>query len=248
MGKAKLAFGLDLKKRRLNAGLSQVALAAKVSVSQPTISMWETGKTTPEDGDKKKLDGVLGTAKPMSSDRNSGGEGGAVFGTWLRSARAAADMTVPELSEKSHVSIPQIYNLESGRSANPREQTRKRLEQALDATVPDEITEEAADEQAIVDLGPLTDFDPHDEDDRPRCAGVYVFYDVSDRPIYVGKSQDIKKRVASHQDKFWFKSPIVDRAAFVEVPDERLRHQIEQVLIKFLKSNAVINKQSVDAD
>jgi hypothetical protein len=41
-------------------------------------------------------------------------------------------------------------------------------------------------------------------------------------------------------------SQLVDYAAFVKIAHEKLRHQIEQILIRFLKSNAVINKQSVD--
>jgi excinuclease UvrABC nuclease subunit len=77
---------------------------------------------------------------------------------------------------------------------------------------------------------------------------LYVFYDVSDRPVYVGKAEVIKKRVSDHVDKFWFKYPIVSHAAYVEIKGTILRHQVEQVLIKFLKSNAVINKQSVDRE
>jgi hypothetical protein len=53
------------------------------------------------------------------------------------------------------------------------------------------------------------------------------------------------KRVGDHNEKFWFKYPIVSNAAYVEITDENLRHQIEQILIGFLKSNAVINKYSV---
>jgi len=91
----------------------------------------------------------------------------------------------------------------------------------------------------------LTDFDPHDDDDLPEVAGIYVFYDVSDRPVYVGKAQNIAKRVGDHSEKFWFKYPIVSHAAYIEIVDKELRHQVEQILIGFLKSNAVINKQSV---
>ena len=69
---------------------------------------------------------------------------------------------------------------------------------------------------------------------------MYVFYDISDRPVYVGKAAVIRDRVRNHYEKFWFKSPIVDHAAYIEIQDERLRTQIEQILIKFLKSNAVL--------
>jgi excinuclease UvrABC nuclease subunit len=73
-----------------------------------------------------------------------------------------------------------------------------------------------------------------------------VFYDVSGRPIYVGKATVIRDRVRNHHEKFWFKNPIVDHAAYIEIQDERLRTQVEQILIKFLKSNAVLNKHHVE--
>jgi hypothetical protein len=47
---------------------------------------------------------------------------------------------------------------------------------------------------------------------------------------------------------FWFKSPIVEKGAYVHIKDSKLRHQVEQILIKFLKSNAVLNKQSVERE
>ena len=100
----------------------------------------------------------------------------------------------------------------------------------------------------LLGLGPLVDFDPHHEADLPAVTGVYVFYDVSDRPVYVGKTpvRTIRDRVKDHNDKFWFKRPIVDHAAYIEVADQNLCAQIEQILIRFLKSNAVPNKQHVD--
>ena len=239
-------YGAELRRRRVAAGLSQTDVGKKVGASQPTISNWEKGKGEPDKDQRNALDALLGK-------QSVGGEavpldGAGIFGSWLRKARSTADMTVPELAEASGVSAVQIYNLEAGRSANPRDQTRKRLERALKTTVPQDVVADVAEEQQIEGLGPLTDFDPHDKDDRPSCAGVYVFYDVSDRPVYVGKSKNIKSRVGGHEEKFWFKLPIVSHAAYIEVKDQNLRHQLEQVLIKFLKSNAVINKQSVDSD
>jgi hypothetical protein len=77
---------------------------------------------------------------------------------------------------------------------------------------------------------------------------VYVFYDISERPVYVGRAVKltIADRVRDHNDKFWFKRPIVDSAAYIQINDEALCTQLEQVLIKFLKSNAVLNKQFVE--
>lgn len=95
-------------------------------------------------------------------------------------------------------------------------------------------------------VGRLTDFDPHSDEDLPRDPGVYVLYDISDRPVYVGKSGNIRDRLRGHVDKFWYRSPIVEKAAYVRVDDAALRGQLEETLIKFLKSNAVINQRLVD--
>ncbi len=94
--------------------------------------------------------------------------------------------------------------------------------------------------------GQLTDFDPNNDDDLPDAPGVYVFYDISQRPIYVGESGNIAGRIRQHRDKFWFKPPIVELGAYIAIYEDGLRKSVEKVLIRFLKSNAVINKQNVD--
>lgn len=73
-----------------------------------------------------------------------------------------------------------------------------------------------------------------------------MLYDVAERPIYVGEGANIKRRIRDHHEKFWLKSPIVETAAYVKIDEERLRRKVEAVLIRFLKSNAVINKKNVN--
>jgi transcriptional regulator with XRE-family HTH domain len=180
--------------------------------------------------------------------REAEAKGGSAFGAWLSKTRTEKGMSVPELASKSGITAPAIYNIESGKSLNPQKETRRRLEQALGASIPADVTKEAERAQEIKGLGSLTDFDPYDEQNLPAVAGVYVFYDIAERPIYVGKAAIIASRVKEHKEKFWFRPPIVINAAYVPVSDATVRHQIEQVLIKFLKSNAVINRQSVERD
>ena len=64
----------------------------------------------------------------------------------------------------------------------------------------------------------------------------------------MGMGDIIADRIRDHVEKFWFKQPIVERASFIPVKDKKLRKQIETVLIKFLKKNAIINKQGVERD
>ena len=54
------------------------------------------------------------------------------------------------------------------------------------------------------------------------------------------------RRISEHEDKFWFKPPIVESGSYIEIVDKRLRKQIETLLIKFLKSNAVLNIKNVE--
>lgn len=243
--------GKHIRRARIEQGLSQAALAEKLKATQATISNWETDKARPSDRQLKQMEALLGLVRPgprrrEGADDGGGSDGSRAFGRWLERARQDVGLSVPELAEKAKVSAPAIYNIESGRSPNPRASTREKLERALNQDTPRDVVEVAEESGKIEGLGPLTDFDPHDKSDRPRTPGVYVFYDISDRPIYVGEAGDIAKRVKDHEEKFWFKDPIVHNGAYVEIQDKTLRRQVEQVLIKFLKSNAVINKQLVE--
>lgn len=111
--------------------------------------------------------------------------------------------------------------------------------------MPTEAIEATEREAEATDLGSLIDFNPHDDEERPPDPGVYVFYDVSQRPVYVGESSNIRMRVRGHVEKFWFKRPIVESAAYIRISDQKLGEQIEQIWIRFLKSNAVMNRQHV---
>jgi|GEM_PF-826120 len=239
------SLGSRIKRSRLEQGWSQEELATKVGTYQTVISQWETGRAKPNRQYKRKLESVLGLS---GSAKDDGIDGVGAVAAWLRRARTEAGLSVPELADRAAVTPATIYNVESGRSRNPHSSTVLKLEGALAKQVPDDVKEEVVKEATIAGVGALVDFDPHKDDELPDLTGVYVFYDISDRPIYVGKAfrQTIKKRVKQHDDKFWFKKPIVNHGAYIEVGNETLCDQIEQILIKFLKSNAVINKQHVD--
>ncbi|MER9962165.1 hypothetical protein NKJ72_14550 [Mesorhizobium sp. M0045] len=171
------------------------------------------------------------------------------YGDWLRGALEVKHWQVWELADASGVSPPAIYNILSGRSKNPQQRTREKLETALGSQPK---TDAKPEEAAIAGMGDLTDFDPHDETLLPDVPGVYVFYDITDRPVYVGKAatgtRTIRVRVKEHYEKFWFKRPIVNNGAYIEIKDEKLCNSVEKALIKFLKSNAVLNKQHVERE
>jgi transcriptional regulator with XRE-family HTH domain len=235
------SLGELLRLARQREGLSQTRLAEKVGVTQAAVSNWENNGNVP-DAKRHELEAVLG---PLEEEQIEEAQISS-FGIWLIEQRTKASLTVAELARASGVSPPAIYNIENGRIQNPQASTRNRLAAALQENVPTQVVDDTEKNQSIAGLGSLTDFDPHSRVDWPRYAGVYVLYDISQRPIYVGKGDDISRRLQDHHQKFWFRSPIVQFGSYVAVPDKALRHQIEQTLIKFLKSNAVINKQSTE--
>ncbi len=233
-----------LRLKRLEASLSQVEVATKLGVSQVQISKWENGKGTPNETQLRQLNSLLGPL--MGSEDSAVSSDVSPFGVWLSRVRSKLNLTPAEVAVKAGVSIPTIYNLESGRSDNPQKATIAKITKALGVS-PSEETIRATEAAAKIEgVGDLVDFDPHDNANFPSGSGVYVFYDVSQRPIYVGESSNLKRRLSDYNDKFWFKRPIVESASFITITDSNLRQQVEKILIRFLKSNAVLNKQHVD--
>jgi len=226
-------------------------LAKKSEISSQAIYMIEEGRIQePREETRRRLSEALGKKPGPERARNSresqpSGPDGPGFGEWLREARQTRDLTVRELADKSGLSQVAIYKIEAGQIANPRQSTRLQLSKALGEKVPVEI--EAATEKAaeIAGLGSLQDFDPHDDNELPEGAGVYVFYDISRRPVYVGKTGDLRGRIRQHRVKFWFRPPVVETASYVAIPDKELRRQVESILIKFLKDNAILNVKGV---
>jgi transcriptional regulator with XRE-family HTH domain len=256
---ANLTFGERIRRGRIKNAWSQSELGEKLGVTQGTISNWENSRGAPDRNQKIRLREMLGLRQSESKGASAGlsdeqaeqaevaeQAGPSAFGSWLNRIRNERDLSVAELASKAGVSVPAIYNIESGRSENPRAQTVRRLEKALGTDLPAEAKKEIKDEATIGGVGEFFAFDPHDKNDWPEDPGIYVLYDISERPIYVGQGSSIRKRIQDHEEKFWFKTPIVHTAAYIKIEDGGFRKKIETILIRFLKRNAVINRQNVD--
>jgi transcriptional regulator with XRE-family HTH domain len=250
---ANIKFGERMRRARIQNAWSQAELAEKLGVSQAIISQWENDKIFPNDTQKLTAREVLGLSKSedgrkesSSDDRGSHESGPSPFGSWLNRIRVERGLSVSELAAKAHLSAPAIYDIEAGRIENPRERTVSRLEKALGKQLPAEAKNETRDEATVEGVGEFFEFDPLIKEDWPEVPGIYVLYDISERPVYVGQGSSIRSRMREHEEKFWFKAPIVTAAAYIKVPEKELRKKIETILIRFLKRNAVINKQNVD--
>lgn len=246
MPRQRLSFGEKLKHARIQSGLTQAEIADRMGVSQGAVSNWETDRSRPDKAQVEGIEAILGRLERTGARRpESSRETSADFATWLNETRVVKGLSVSDLAEAAGVSVPTVYNIESGRIENPRKQTVRRLERALEEKVPVNAAAETEEQATIEGVGELVGFNPHIIEEVPAEPGIYVFYDISDRPVYVGESGDIKTRIRGHRDAFWFKEPIVDTAAYVEIKDKQLRQKVETLLIRFLKSNAVLNKQKV---
>ena len=164
------------------------------------------------------------------------------FGSWLKQEMAAKKLSIAGLAEKTGISYPGIWNIVQGNTASPRNETRKKIAAALEEEIPDQIENELNEKAAIIPGFQWVDFTPSDLETIPELGGVYVFYDVTDRPVYVGKSaKNVRLRVKDHQTRFWFKEPLVVRGAFVAIADSDLCSKIELILIQFLGKHALLN-------
>jgi transcriptional regulator with XRE-family HTH domain len=231
-------FGKWLRQTREEHEITGRAVAEQAGISSTAISHIETGRIQNPTADTQSA------IKSAVEYLLSGGI--SKFGQWLKIARDNAGLSANQLSQQVGISPQSIYNIENGKTLNPSLATRQKIETALGVSAPENTTKEDNELQSVEGLGSLQDFDPHAFDLIPPEPGVYVLYDISDRPIYVGRSKNIKKRLIQHSNAFWYKKPIVVSASYIKISQDELRNQIEEIMIKFLKTNAVINKSYVD--
>lgn len=240
------SFAVRIRRAIRKSGLSVKKLSEASGLSVPTIYGIESGRAAnPHQETVKKLEKALESLKAEGTTVLSDGSANQLS-DWLSRERNAKGLSVADLSEASGLSAPAIYSIESGRMVNPRQSTIEKLERVLNSRMSKETKKEIRAEATIVGLGEFIEFDPHNAEDIPAEPGIYMLYDISERPIYVGQAGNIRSRISDHIDKFWFKQPIVEAAAYVKIQDRSLREKVEKLLIRFLKSNAVINKQGVD--
>jgi transcriptional regulator with XRE-family HTH domain len=172
------------------------------------------------------------------------------FATWVRTEREKKGWSQRKLADEAGLSGQQVCNIETGRTRNPQSRTRDKLAKALQATLPDAVLSAEEKQVSIAGLGALVGFEPYDDDALPEVKGVYVFYDRTKRPVYVGRAtkRTIGVRVREHAEKFWFKSPVVHSASYLNIEDESLCKQTEQILIRFMRTHLLLNRQGVETE
>lgn len=188
-------------------------------------------------------------APENSEDQAPATEPRPAFGEWLQREMERKALSINGLAEKTGISPTGIWNIVKGNTISPREETRRKIAEALDEVVPSAVEAEIEVQSTPLPGFEWVDFTPADLETVPPSSGVYVFYDITDRPVYVGKSsKSVRVRVRDHQTRFWFKHPLVVRGAFLAVPDPDMCLKIETILIKFLGKHALLNYRGVVRD
>lgn len=237
----KTKVSLWIIRNRKKVGISQVQLADKLGVSQPQISYWETGSGVPSYDVLQRLSTIfkvdldektLGVSPPL--------------GEWLRKKREKLELTREELAEKAGISALTIYFIENGKTESPQQATISGLEKAL-GKLPSNLSMEVEKERAFEDLEFLGPF-PVDEwkeiVKEPKLPAIYVFYDQVKRPVRIGETEDLRRRLNEYaQNYWWFRPPTVETFAYVAVNDAKFRRRAEKVMIKLVGEHAIFNTQ-----
>ncbi len=246
-------FRTRLKDAREKAGLSQAELGEKFHVSQAAVHTWESGSSEPRgETYDKVLDWIERTENSQKLPRKAVTQAEEAickahetsgFGEWLLNERQSRGLSRAKLAEKANVSQQAIFAIEMGIVRNPWKTTRERLIKALGSdSLPRNVAQEIQEESEVQGVGEFSDFSPWDDSMIPEEPCVYVYYDRTDRPIYVGQTKNLRKRNKQHQaqDK-WFIPRLVERGGYFAVRDDAHRSQLEKVLIRFLGRNYIFN-------
>ncbi len=168
------------------------------------------------------------------------------FSEWLREQRKKANLTQEQLAEKAGISQLTISFIETGKTESPQKATVETIEKVL-GKLPGKIQSEIAEEAKVEGIGEYRGPFPIDEykdNVQDSTEGIYVFYDSLKRPVRVGQTDDLKRRIFEYKrDTWWCRPPTVESFAYIIVKDAKLRRQVESTMIKLVGDNAIFNIQ-----
>ncbi len=163
----------------------------------------------------------------------------------MRKRREELGWTREKLAEEAKVSPLTIYFIETSKTGSPQETTLKGLEKAL-GRLPSILNKEVQEERTVEDfkfLGPFP-ISEWKENVSDKASCIYVFYDELKRPVRIGESDDLRRRLIEYEKNYWwFRPPTVETFAYVVVSDSGFRRKAEKVMIKLVGEHAIFNTQ-----
>lgn len=224
-----------LRDRRYTIGLSQKELANLIGYSTSWVSQLEGGK---KNLSEEVYQSILEALGYQEAD-------GEKFRFWLINVIVKSGLDIWDFSEAAEVEWSILLEVITRNADACDDETLRRIEAFSGSTY-----KKAKGRTSSVDgyQTELVSFDVYDKSTHPDQGGVYIFYDITGRPVYIGKSQNIKRRIRDHAEKKWFLAPFVQKGAYVLIEDELLCSFVENLLIRVIGQNLVLNKQGVDRD
>jgi transcriptional regulator with XRE-family HTH domain len=219
--------------------MSQQELAKKIGISQAMISHWENGEREPSPEFREKLSASLGVEL-------GGAKEGITFGEWLKSQREKHGISRGELAKRAGIAPLTIYFIETGRTESPQETTINSLQKVF-GVAPGKVSREVETEERIGDFvfkGPFPIAEWKENIGKGTVSCIYVFYDELRRPVRIGQTEDLARRMREYEQNYWwFRPPTVESFAYVTVDDAEFRRKSEKVMIKLVGANAMFNDQ-----
>ena len=240
-----LAFGACLRSEVEELVISGYALSKHAGCHPRTVTMICKGEIkTPSEQMMEKLRVAIDQIKSgISNHEEEVEENDFDFAEWLRFQMEAKSLSGTQLSKLAGCHNTTISAILNRRIENPSNEMMEKIRTALQEEIPLVVTNDLNEKKKFDNKQDVwDDFNPHDHDSIPNKPGVYALFSPTNIVLYVGKAQNVRSRIASHREKKWFLQDIIEYGMLFYSDDENERKKIEDILIKFLRTNAWLNK------
>ena len=177
---------------------------------------------------------------------------------WIITRRIEMGLSKRELCAQAGITEVTLWNLLKG-NHKPIQRTRDAILGVI-GPIPEEQVqegpEEAEDLPEVIEVpenqhvGTLISCNHWDEEDRPEGAGVYIFVDRTERPVYIGKSGNIRgtlrDRYHSRRARpYWIQQYIVPTMWFIPIDNADIRAAVESAMIAAHRGTLLFNTVGV---
>ena len=247
MGKGRdfnLAFGTWLRTELEGLGISGYALSKHAGCHPRTVTMICKGEIkSPSEEMMEKLRIAIDKIKSgLPNQEEEIEEEEFDFAEWLKFQMEAKSLSGNRLAKLVGCHNTTISAILNRRIENPSNEMMERIRNALQEEIPEAVTNDLNEKKKFDNKNDVwDDFNPHDHDSIPNKPGVYVIQPYECCAIcWKGTECSFKNRLP--QRKKWFLEDIIEYGMLFYSDDENERKKIEDILIKFLRTNAWLNK------
>ena len=244
-GDFNLAFGTWLRNELEGLGISGYALSKHAGCHPRTVTMICKGEIkSPSEEMMEKLRIAIDKIKSgLPNQEEEIEEEEFDFAEWLKFQMEAKSLSGNRLAKLVGCHNTTISAILNRRIENPSNEMMERIRNALQEKIPEAVTNDLNEKKKFDNKNDVwDDFNPHDHDSIPNKPGVYALFSPTNVVLYVGKAQNVSSIIASHREKKWFLEDIIEYGMLFYSDDENERKKIEDILIKFLRTNAWLNK------